>query len=555
MPLTIATPSTIANAVSAVRSFRPSRPFSANLVTLRRHPHSYWRASSGFEPGRAAGRRDRRHQTRDHGHDREDDQLVDRQLEAEVVLAERARHERRQEDPEREPERRADQRGDDALVADHASRLPLRHPDRAQHSQLPRSLEDRQRERVHHPEEADDHGEGEQDVEEQQELLDLLILLVDPLGARLEARVREAVECALDIRPRRRAAGSRIEEREAVARALVELVERLLRDARRPEQRVERTALVDPADDELLRLVFGGAHGEGVADGEIPILGDVVRQQRAVVAELREHLVRAVLPAEVVHRGDLVVQAREVGAVAVDLRDVLPDVADRLDAAHVGDGVAHGGRELGVAVLRRDDQVGLDLALDRIAVRHAQAVGEDGDEGHERDPDHQRRRGRRRAARVPARVLAADAVDPCRRQHARELHRPLRLPLRHRAPHPHDEHDQREQRVDESEQDCSDPAERSAGTERAVPEQPVRQRPERPHQDHHDDRQPVTDRADTDRERADEPRREHRDPDEQRENTDTEEGEAVAGARCRRRASRRRARAQRARRRGSRYTA
>ena len=35
VPLTIATPSTIANAVSAVRSFRPSRPLSANLVTLR----------------------------------------------------------------------------------------------------------------------------------------------------------------------------------------------------------------------------------------------------------------------------------------------------------------------------------------------------------------------------------------------------------------------------------------------------------------------------------------------------------------------------------------
>ena len=146
--------------------------------------------------------------------------------------------------------------------------------------------------------------------------------------------------------------------------------------------------------------------------------------------------------------GDLVVQTGEVRAVALDLRDVLPNVADGLDAVHVGDGVADGGRELGVAVLRRDDQVGLDLALDRVAVRHAQAVGENGDERHERDPDHQRGRGRGGAARVPLRVLAADPVDPRRRQHARELHRPLGLPLRHRAPHPHDEHDQREQRVE-----------------------------------------------------------------------------------------------------------
>ena len=40
VPLTIATPSTIANAVSAVRSFRPSSPFSANLVTLHL-PYSF----------------------------------------------------------------------------------------------------------------------------------------------------------------------------------------------------------------------------------------------------------------------------------------------------------------------------------------------------------------------------------------------------------------------------------------------------------------------------------------------------------------------------------
>ena len=138
----------------------------------------------------------------------EHDQLAERQLEAEVVLAERARHERRQEDPERQPERRADQRRDHALVPDHPPRLPPRHPDRAQHPQLPRPLEDGQRERVHHPEEADDHGEREQDVEQQQELLDLLILLVDPLLARLDARVREALERALDARSRRRASSA-----------------------------------------------------------------------------------------------------------------------------------------------------------------------------------------------------------------------------------------------------------------------------------------------------------------------------------------------------------
>ncbi len=260
-----------------------------------------------------------------------------------------------------------------------------------------------------------------------------------------------------------------------------------------------------------------------VAEREPPIVCDVPGQQSPVGAELRERVVRALFPAEVVDLGDLVVETREVGAVAVDLRDVLPDVAHGFDPVDLGDGVADGGRKLGVAVLRRDDQVGLDLALDRVAVRHAQAVGEHGDERHERDPDHQGRRRRSRPSRVSARVLAADPVDPPRRQHARELHRPLGLPARHCAPQPHHEHEEREQRVERRpEHERSDPPERAAGTESAAPEQPVRQRPERPQQDQHDDRQPLADRAGSDRQRPDEPRREHRDAHEQREDADAE---------------------------------
>ena len=83
------------------------------------------------------------------------------------------------------------------------------------------------------------------------------------------------------------------------------------------------------------------------------------------------------------------------------------------------DGVARGGRELGVAVLRGDDQVGLDLALDRVTVRDAQAVGQDGDERHQRDSDHQRCRGRGRSARIALRVafgeLSGRAADVPRR--------------------------------------------------------------------------------------------------------------------------------------------
>src|SRR5215210_6697589 len=53
--------------------------------------------------------------------------------------------------------------------------LPPRHPDRAQHPQLARALEDREHDRVHHAEQAHDHRQGEQDVEHAEQVLDLLL--------------------------------------------------------------------------------------------------------------------------------------------------------------------------------------------------------------------------------------------------------------------------------------------------------------------------------------------------------------------------------------------
>ena len=51
MPLTIATPSTIAIAVSAARSLRPSSPLSAT----RRHRLQAWLITSSTSPGLALG--------------------------------------------------------------------------------------------------------------------------------------------------------------------------------------------------------------------------------------------------------------------------------------------------------------------------------------------------------------------------------------------------------------------------------------------------------------------------------------------------------------------
>ena len=81
-----------------------------------------------------------------------------------------ARREHGEEHPDRDPERGADQGRDDALVPDHPAHLPPRHADRTQHSELSRSLEDREDERVDDAEQAYDHGQPEQRVQDLQRL-------------------------------------------------------------------------------------------------------------------------------------------------------------------------------------------------------------------------------------------------------------------------------------------------------------------------------------------------------------------------------------------------
>ncbi len=89
---------------------------------------------------------------------------------------------------------------------------------------------------------------------------------------------------------------------------------------------------------------------------------------------------------------------------AGDPGDLLPDVGHGLRHGGVARRVAGPGSEVGVAVLRRDDEIGVDLILDRLAVRVPHPRSEHGHEGDERDADHQRGRGRSRPAWVAARV-------------------------------------------------------------------------------------------------------------------------------------------------------
>ena len=68
-----------------------------------------------------------------------------------------------------------------------------------------------------------------------------------------------------------------------------------------------------------------------------------------------------------------------------------------------------GDRREAVAVL--DHQAAGEVFVDHLGDRALQPGGEDGDEGDQREPDHQRRRGDRGAARVALRVLPGEAAD------------------------------------------------------------------------------------------------------------------------------------------------
>ena len=80
----------------------------------------------------------------------------------------------------------------------HATHLTSCHADRAEHADLACSLEDRQDERVHDSEQAHDHGQREQDVEDVQHRAQPGDLVVDELLARRDLRIRVGVQGLVD---------------------------------------------------------------------------------------------------------------------------------------------------------------------------------------------------------------------------------------------------------------------------------------------------------------------------------------------------------------------
>ncbi len=148
--------------------------------------------------------------------------------------------------PSRIPSAAADRRGDDALVSNHPPHLPAGHPDRAQHPDLTRPLEDGEDERVHDPEEAHEDREREQDVEDVEHRAEAGDLVVDELLARLHLGVGELLQRPVERGfVRVRLAAAHDHERVEVLRLVVEPVPGLRRDRDRAERRPAGRRLED----------------------------------------------------------------------------------------------------------------------------------------------------------------------------------------------------------------------------------------------------------------------------------------------------------------------
>ena len=109
------------------------------------------------------------------------------------VVLERLDRRDRDEQPDHGADDRADHRRDQRLVADHPADLRLRGADRAQHADLAGALVDRQHERVDDAEEADDHRQREQHVDQREQLVDPVLLLLLELLLVAGLSLREPV--------------------------------------------------------------------------------------------------------------------------------------------------------------------------------------------------------------------------------------------------------------------------------------------------------------------------------------------------------------------------
>ena len=208
--------------------------------------------------------------------------------------------------PQGQPQRGADQGRDHALVSDHSTRLPTSESDRAQHAELASALEDRERQRVHHPEQADHDRQREQHVEDVEDHVGATRALVDPAGLGPQDGVQVGIERLVQrgggLRRRPRV---RVDEDEEILRPREVHVERPLREGHLTEQRVQllRGRIVEPLTTSRTFLPCGSRDPEGAAHLQVMVVGEAMPDDRAVEAE-RERTDPSPSPAKVIDVAD-----------------------------------------------------------------------------------------------------------------------------------------------------------------------------------------------------------------------------------------------------------
>src|SRR5690348_12248506 len=143
------------------------------------------------EAGGAAGGPGGGDQAEDGGKEQEDHQVGDRHHGlGDALLAQRGHQGEAERGADHDPDDGAEDGQDHRLGPDHGADLAAAHADRAQQADLAGALEDREHERVHDPDERDDHGQAEQGVDQAEQLVDVGHLGLLELGPGLDLEVR-----------------------------------------------------------------------------------------------------------------------------------------------------------------------------------------------------------------------------------------------------------------------------------------------------------------------------------------------------------------------------
>ena len=122
------------------------------------------------------------------------------------------------------------------------------------------------------------------------------------------------------------------------------------------------------------------------ADPQAVVVGEALFEHGAVAAESRQDRVGPLAPVQVEDAAEVGGDSVDERFVAEDLGFVAANVGDQADARRPRQRRAGGRRERFEAVLRGDDVVGVDRALERFAVGGAQAGAERRDDGDQRQP-------------------------------------------------------------------------------------------------------------------------------------------------------------------------